>query len=533
MVKKYTFFLVCAFLLNVNLTAQQQISIEPGEYWYGGSVNEGDKQPFTDGYSNSLVGFIQGNQAVPVLISTKGRYIWSNFPFSYSISDGKLVLNDLKEQVEVRKSGNTLKDARHAVAAKFFPATGKMPDVNLFSAPQYNTWIELLYNQNQEDILLYAKAILDNGYPPGVLMIDDNWAPYYGKFEFRKDRFPDARAMITELHAMGFKVMLWVCPFISPDTDVFRTLHKDKLLLMSNEGDKTMDWKDARHPALVNWWNGYSAVLDFSNPNAVKWYESGLDYMVSHYGLDGFKLDAGDPEFYTGNVVSFVKETSANDHCELFGYFGLKYQLNEYRAMWKRGGEPLAQRLRDKFHTWEDLQKLIPHITVSGLIGYAFTCPDMIGGGDYSSFIGDKQLDQELIVRSAQCHALMPMMQFSVAPWRILDEQHHQAVKKAVAIRKEFTDEILLLAREAAVTGEPIVRTMEYEFPGQQFEQCKDQYMLGSKVMVAPMLTKGNKRTVKFPSGSWIDAKGKKIKGGKTILFEVGLDDLLWFRKIN
>lgn len=522
-------FSICSFVAF----SQHSIPVEEGEFWYGGAVNEGDKMPMKEGYSNSLINFIQGNQAAPLLISSKGRYIWSDAPFAWKLQEGKLIITGNKSPIDLQKGGNNLKGAYRTASKKYFPTMGKMPDTTLFIAPQYNTWIELIYNQNQEDILKYARSIVNNNYPPGVLMIDDNWAPYYGKFEFRKDRFPDAKAMVDELHALGFKVMLWVCPFISPDTEVFRELHKDSLLLMSNEGKAEMKRREAQDPALINWWNGYSAVLDFSNPRAALWFDKQLESVVKRYGIDGFKLDAGDPEFYAGNTVSYVKGTSPNEHCELFGMFGLKYPLNEYRAMWKRGGQPLAERLRDKFHTWEDLRKLIPHITISGLLGYAFTCPDMIGGGDYSSFIDGKSLDQELIVRSAQCHALMPMMQFSVAPWRILDSKHHEAVKKAVALRQTLIPELMLWVRNAAETGEPIVRSMEYEFPGQGFEACQDQFMLGNRILVAPMLVKATQRAVKFPAGVWLGSDGKKYKGSSQQVFNVPIDTLLWFRKIK
>ena len=76
--------------------------------------------------------------------------------------------------------------------------------------------------------------------------------------------------------------------------------------------------------------------------------------------MDGFKLDGGDTHFYTG--VKARKKVTSNRHTQLFGKIGLKYPLNEYRAMWKMGGQPLAQRLRDKNHSWKDLQKLIPGI---------------------------------------------------------------------------------------------------------------------------------------------------------------------------
>ena len=85
---------------------------------------------------------------------------------------------------------------------------------------------------------------------------------------------------------------------------------------------------------------------------------------------------------------------------------------------------------------------------LQGLVGYTYTCPDMIGGGEISSFWGEKNnLDQDLIVRSAQCQGLMPMIQFSVAPWRVLDSVHFNAVKKVIAVRNKMMPVIMELAR--------------------------------------------------------------------------------------
>lgn len=352
-----------------------------------------------------------------------------------------------------------------------------MPDRLLFEQPQYNTWIELIYDQNQKDILKYAHAIIDNGFPPGVLMIDDNWQEAYGNWKFHPEKFPSPKKMVEELHGLGFKVMLWVCPFVSPDTEVFRSGAKDGIFLKNSKSQKATGSPSSyfNDVAMVGWWNGYSALLDLSNPKGKTWFKNQLQYLVDEYGVDGFKLDAGDSDFYPDNLVSYDKQITSNTHTELFAQIGLDFPLNEYRATWKMAGKPLAQRLRDKGHNWEDLQTLIPNITAQGIMGYAFTCPDMIGGGEFNSFINSTTIDQELIVRSAQVHALMPMMQFSVAPWRILDQEHLAAVKSAVALRKKFTPEILRLAEEAANTGMPIVRTMEFVFPNGGYENVKDQ----------------------------------------------------------
>lgn len=526
-----TFLFVFVLFCSLNGYAQfhysDSISIEPNEKWFGGAVNEGSAMPFRDGYHINLYGNIAGNQASPLLVSTSGRFIWSDQPFAFTINGNYLYLQSM-DKIVVEKNGNSIATAYRGASKKYFPATGATPDTLLFARPQYNTWIELVYNQNQQDILKYAHAIVDNGFPPGVLMIDDNWAPYYGRFEFRKDRFPDAKNMIDELHTLGFKVMIWVCPFIRPDGEEFRALLQQKLLLFDNKGNAAMQWSEAKEPAIIHWWNGYSAEMDFTNPGAVQWYSTQLKKMQEVYGVDGFKLDAGDPEYYPATAVSYKKATP-NEQCEAWGQFGLIYPLNEYRAMWKRGGAPLAERLRDKGHTWEDLQTLIPNLTVAGLLGYQFTCPDMIGGGEFGSFIGRDKLDQDLVVRSAQCAALMPMMQFSAAPWRVLDSVHFNAVKKAVALRMKMTPYIMQLVKESATTGEPVARTMEYVFPHEGFDTCKDQFMLGNTILVAPVVTKGTQRTVIFPKGIWQDENGKIIKGPAVKQLSTPIDRLLWF----
>jgi alpha-glucosidase len=211
---------------------------------------------------------------------------------------------------------------------------------------------------------------------------------------------------------------------------------------------------------------------------------------------------------------------------------GESYLLNEYRAAWKVGGAPLAQRLADKKHSWEDLQALIPEITLQGIMGYPFSCPDMIGGGQIDSFTDQSVIDQELVVRSAQCHVFMPMMQFSVNPFRILDQTHIQAIKDAVDLRQKFVPKIVELVKHAAITGQPIVRMMDYEFPNQGFESVNDQFMLGDKYLIAPVVQKGAIiRKVVLPKGRWENEKGEKFQGGKIVNVPVELKSIPFFIK--
>lgn len=517
-------------LLCCNLVYGQyvtNINFEQGEYWWGGVVALGEKMPFVEPLdSYNIETQNNNNQVVPLLLSNKGRFVWSDFPFSFTQEEGVLTIQSNYEQVVVQSSGSTLKDAYLSACEKYFKPTGELPDELFFSLPQYNTWIELMYNQNQEDILKYAKGIVDNGFPSGVLMVDDNWQRYYGNFDFKAERFPDPKAMMDELHQMGFKVMLWVCPFVSPDSPEYRDLLSKGYLLANEKG----------YPHIIRWWNGYSACYDFTNPDAAQYFVDILKNMQEEYGVDGYKFDAGDNSFYTmSDMGSYKKGALSVDHTEAWAKIGLEFPFNEYRAGWKMGGQPLVQRLGDKRYSWNAVQSLIPQMIAAGLMGYAYTCPDMIGGGQFRSFlnIDPDKFNQELIVRSTQVHALMTMMQFSVAPWRILNEENLAIVRDMAKLHEKMSEYILESAYQTSKSGEPIVRHLEYSFPNEGFALCNDQFMLGDKYLVAPMVTSGTKREVKLPKGRWRDDLGKTHKGGRTIIIDVPIERLPYFEKLK
>jgi alpha-glucosidase (family GH31 glycosyl hydrolase) len=504
------------------------ITLDPGEKIWTGVINQGNRMPLSAPWKFDFYANNDNNQLMPLLISNKGLYVWSEEPYSFEFKDNQLVITDPYNSLKTGRQGKTLADVRGFVSQSFFPPSGKMPDSMLFARPQYNTWIELGLNQNQDGILKYARGIIKNNLPPGVLMIDGGWEEDWGLLRFHPGRFPDPKSMMDELHRMGFKVMVWVSPFVSPDqTLLYMELKKMKaFLLEKKKSDDT--WEKVNEPIMIRWWCGVSAEYDFTNPVAVKWFTDQLNRLVSEFGVDGFKFDAGDMQYYPQNALSF-KQATPNLHCQLYTQFGLLFPMNEYRACWKSGGQPLGQRLLDKYHSWEDLQKLIPNMVVEGLSGYTFSCPDLIAGGMLPSFKDWDFVDQDLFVRSAQCHSLMPMMQFSLAPWRVLDEQHMEAIKKSVSVRTKFMTYIMDLVHKSAQSGDPILSNLEYYFPNQGLEMVVDQFMMGNKLLVAPMVSKGKTRNVILPKGKWRADDGKVYEGGKTYSISVPLDRLPYF----
>ncbi len=531
---------VCALVLAQGEAwagARVELKMLDGEFWWAGLSSKGYETPYdaSTKVAHDLYGDNKGNQAQPLLLSSKGRYVWSEQPIKYVFDEGTITVTTREGKIESGSQGTNLADVFGYVSKTYFPSNGKIPDELLFTHPQYNTWIELMYDQNEEDILAYAQAIIDNGYPPGVLMIDDNWQEDYGTWEFSPRRFKDPKGMMDKLHAMGFKVMMWMCPFVSADSADFRQLAQDGLLLLDPQKTQNILWANTKNKAaVIRWWNGASACLDLSNPKAQAWFKKKLDYLVEDYGVDGFKFDAGDARFYTRGVVSWKGDVSPNDHTQFFAEFGLNYPLNEYRASWKMAGLPLAQRLRDKGHQWGDLAKLIPDQMSQSVMGYAYTCPDMIGGGEYRSFLNAAVMDEELVVRSAQVHALMPMMQFSVAPWRILSKENQKICLDMAKLHLKMGDRILALAKAASETGEPIVKPMALAFPDAGYERINDQFMLGNDILVAPVVEKGARsRNVILPDGRWKGDDGSVVEGGKTIEIQVPLARLPYYQLVR
>ena len=502
-----------------------------GEHWWGGTADHGVRMPFDEKSEYSFDFRLRApNQTMPLYLSDMGRYIWSEKPFKVDIVNGEITMES-DYDINIYDGGTTLRDAYLSAMKRHFPFSGKRVMDEFFAAPQFNSWIEFTYEQNQKGIIEYAEGIIREGYTPGVIMIDEGWQKSYGDWTFDEKKFPDPKYMTDYLHSLGFKVMLWVVPMVCPDGKYYRQYRNDTRHFLRTEKGK---------PALVEWWNGVSAILDFTKEEDNEFLYSQLDRLVEDYGIDGFKLDGGTLQMYhKSNIVNGEDnfEKTPSDILNIrWNEFGKKYPYHEYKDTFKGGGQAVIQRIRDKQHSWdkEGINTLIPNGIVLGLIGHPFICPDMIGGGDYEAFLPERfKLDEELFVRMAECSALFPMMQFSKAPWNTLSYENNKYVKNAADTRMKFKDYIIELVREAEVSGEPILRNMEYEFPHMGYADINDQFMLGSKFLIAPVTKKGHtQKEVILPEGKWKLYNGEVINGGKKLTLDAPLGRIIYLEKL-
>jgi|TARA_B100001142_G_scaffold326087_1_gene380901 alpha-glucosidase (family GH31 glycosyl hydrolase) len=169
----------------------------------------------------------------------------------------------------------------------------------------------------------------------------------------------------------------------------------------------------------------------------------------------------------------------------------------------------------DRFSDWgieNGLGSIIPALLTSGVLGYPFCLPDIIGGNAYFG----KHPDEELLVRWAQANALMPAMQFSLTPWAAGSMAKDLCIS-ALEMRDQFVETLIDHSERAVETLEPICRPMWWLDPeDSETFRIGDQFALGEDIIVAPVTTRGaNERAIYLTEGRWRDLSNGKVHQGR------------------
>lgn len=416
--------------------------------------------------------------------------------------------------------------AAHALALSHLGRPSTAPPRDLFVRPIWTTWARFKMAITQAQTLAFADEIVAHDFPRSVMEIDDRWQAAYGDLAFDPAKFPDPRALVDGLHARGFRVTLWVPPFFNTDSAAFGEAAAQGYLLRDALDDR---------PAVVRWWQGNGGLLDFTNPAARDWWLAGLRHLQSDYGVDGFKFDAGEAQYVPRGARAALPLQPHEYADHYVDFVARHFEWTEVRCGWRAQRHGLLFREYDKWSRWgldNGLRAVLTQALTLSVLGYPFVLPDMIGGNAVAAEVPDA----ELMIRWTQLTALLPAMQFSLAPWEYGAE--------AVAICRQYAQlhETLAPHLEAALAqtladGTPLVRPLFWGAPGdERTYSLDDEFTLGGRLLAAPVLYPGQRaRDVYLPAGRWRAYWNGEAHTGPRLLegYPAPLDTLPLFERIE
>jgi myogenesis-regulating glycosidase len=171
----------------------------------------------------------------------------------------------------------------HAITNMFGHPTN-VPDELMFRQPIWSTWARYKVDINESLVMQFAQEIIDNGFSNSQIEIDDDWETCYGELEFSSTKFPDPKGMVDALKQMGYRVTLWVHPFINSNCPRYNEYLSKGYFV-----------KDLQGNVKTKWWNGDdAAAIDLTNEEARTSFFARLISLREQTGLDGYKFDAGE-----------------------------------------------------------------------------------------------------------------------------------------------------------------------------------------------------------------------------------------------
>jgi alpha-glucosidase (family GH31 glycosyl hydrolase) len=372
------------------------------------------------------------------------------------------------------------------------------------------TWTQFPRCLTRERILGMARDIRARDYPCTTLIIDDRWESCFGELTFGRD-IPDPAGLVRELHALGFRVWLWVTPFVNREAATFDDLSARHILVPRRDGNGA---------ALLKWWGGTAGLVDLTAPVGRTWYREQLLRLKREYGVDGFKIDGGDAKYHPP-----LAEAAWHDYPGASGYSDLLLALFEEvaphacetRTAWRSQHRRILWREGGKDSHWGLDNGLAALVTLglhSSLLGYDVLIPDMVPGRVQTMNTADPLPTDELMVRWTEVSALFPLVQFSYLPWNYAAPTA-EAVHGWAAVHQALGP---YLTAQWADRRKPLLRPLWYDDPANAaLYTVADEFLLGADVLVAPVLTAGmTGRDVLLPAGTWVDAwTGATLSAGR------------------
>jgi alpha-D-xyloside xylohydrolase len=379
-----------------------------------------------------------------------------------------------------------------------------------------------------------ARTMRERGIPCDVLHLDPYWLRlgHWCDFQWDQGRFPDPAGMVAELHEMGFRVCLWICPFISRRSPLFEEAARGGHLMRHADGSAYAadSWHGYTHPC---------GIVDFTSPDATKWFQSllvplleqGVDVFKTDFG-EGIPVDAMAANGMSGEAVHNVYPLLYNE-----AVAEITERVNGHRLVWARSSFTGGQRHGVQWAGDNRASYAAMGSTLRGGLSYAMSGVPF-WSHDVGGFRGVPAPD--LFVRSAQFGALSPFTRFHGAssrmPWRY-GAPAEELIVEALLLRNRLVPYLYSAVRAACRTGEPVMRPLVFDSPDDPVTWSGSadlEYRLGPDLLVAPVMNPTGERDVYLPAGAWIDYwTGDVHQGNRFLRMSMPLDRVPLFVRMG
>ena len=453
--------------------------LEPGEKIYGlgerfsNFVKNGQEIEMwnADGGTETM----QSYKNIPLYLSNRkyGIFVDSSEKVSYEIASQQV------DRVEFSVPDQTLSyyfiggSDNKEVLDHYTALTGRPP---LLPAWSYGLWLTTSFTTKYDEhtVMSFINGMIERKIPLSVFHFDCCWMKptEWCNFEWDPDIFPDPEELLEKIHDKGIKICVWINPYIAQKSRLFDEGMKNGYFIKKTNGD-VWQWDK---------WQAGMAIVDFTNPDAVSWYQGYLKELLRQ-GVDVFKTDFGERIPSKG-----VKFFDGSDPKKMHNYYTLLYNkvVTEAIADVKGKKEALV-------------------FARSATVGSQ--CYPVHWGGDSSSNY------------SSMAETLRSGLSFGMSGFGYWSHDISGFEASATPDLYRRWTQFGLLSSHSRYHGTPILRSMVLEFPDDP--GCEDldmQYMLGSNLLVAPIFNDQGLATFYVPEdeGKWISIlTGKAYEGGR------------------
>lgn len=381
----------------------------------------------------------------------------------------------------------------------------------------------------------FVHACEKNGIPCDMFHLSSGYSMseegHRHVFVWNRKRVPDPSGVAATFHNAGMKVCANIKPCLLVTHPEYETAARESIFITDESG-----------PHVTKFWGGKGSYIDFSSSRGYKWWKDHVRTELLDYGIDGTWNDNNEFEIWDDEA-----------QCDGFGkplpaaLVRPVQTLLMTRASWEaqkeaqpnmrpyvlcRSGMPGIQRYAqswsgDNSANWESLKYNIPMGLGLSLTGQPNT------GHDVGGFWGEVP-DPELLVRWIHNGIFHP--RFSIHSWRLdgtatepwMYPDVVDSVRYAILFRYRLVPYLYNLFVMAAEEGEPIIRPMVFEFPGDP--RCHEEsfdFLLGRWLLVVSVFESGQReRSVYLPGGSrWCDFfTGEWYDGGREVTVATPLE---------